>query len=681
MGVFSPIRDAVAGDENSSEGRAANLTGIAAQMAKKRVSRKSSFTAAPRRAPLAYALRPPQETTIAEDIPGRMTGKENVPPGYETTGNKKGEKKKILGDSSNQPRIPRRPVSDYAKRPRPASNHPKSRSPKVKPSRKPDHKEGFPKLQAPARAARERDVNDDFARLCLSEEEEKMVLESRANEASRIPPQQFPAPRSDNSYANTTVPTLATALLTPQYPLMSGDIQDSSLYENNWLAYQEIAITQLVNNILDGSKRSADAAFDFSTQSRLLTTYQDQSFVFLQKRLQASLLYGTLALPKEMSTTSSRLTGDLGLKHNFLNLWLGTYNLQLLQACAEVVIGRKCTGGLKTSPSTQITASPPKKTASKQNLSRYLDMFLIRNEDYNPVRGMPDPGTTGLQHTLLRSLMLIKVLDTTKTSPDSPFSGCLFRPSSPYKSSTAVVQALAQMFHPAAGNIMRSLSHLSYTVSHVQDPLEEYNHHITNLAVDLRDGVRLTRLVEQLLFPSSPGQLSQQLHFPCLSRAAKLSNMQIALTAISESPALAQLATTIHASDLVDGFREKTVALLWGLTRKVGLPSLIDWHDLGRETIRLGGGHPSPDHNEVGHHHYEQQLRSWASATATRHGLPAPANLSTSFADGAVFAAIVDEYEPYLLVASESTSPPRQARRRRLSERLAALGCSKQFGE
>ena len=37
---------------------------------------------------------------------------------------------------------------------------------------------------------------------------------------------------------------------------------------------------------------------------------------------------------------------------------------------------------------------------------------------------------------------------------------------------------------------------MGFAVSHVQQPLDEFNYAVTNLAVDLRDGVRLMRLIE-----------------------------------------------------------------------------------------------------------------------------------------------------------------------------------------
>ncbi len=41
------------------------------------------------------------------------------------------------------------------------------------------------------------------------------------------------------------------------------------------------------------------------------------------------------------------------------------------------------------------------------------------------------------------------------------------------------------------GDLVKHLSYLGYTVSHVQTPLQEFDFGVTNLAVDLRDGLRL----------------------------------------------------------------------------------------------------------------------------------------------------------------------------------------------
>ncbi len=574
MGVFSPIKDLVIGDENSVDGPSADLTGIAAQMALKRGPRKSSITAAPQRAPLHRSLRPPQEATITEDIPGRLTGKENLPPGHELTGNKK-TKKKVLGDSSQQPRqISKKSAFDTIKKSTPSSYGLEIMSSKASCSPQSTRTGEMYKLQTEVGSiVSEHDVNSDFARLRLNTAEKEVMRISCSKEALKTSPQLSLADRIGKPSTKIMVPKVAKPVLDQKYPVLSEDIQSLSLYENNWLDLEEIAITRWMNELFGAAKGPDDVDNAFTKRSQLFTMYQDQSFVLLHKRLQASLLYGALALPKETLMKSSRLSEDLGMKQHFLSLWLNTYDLQILQVCAEVVIGRKCSDNLKTSCNAQANSCSTQKSVSK--LSRFLEMFLIRNEDATPSEDdKTGGGTTGVQHTLLRSLMLIKLLDSAKTSSCQPLlTGCLFQPSSPHKTSIAVIQTLAQLLNPAAGNIVRSLNLLNYTVSHVQHPLEEYDYHITNLAVDLRDGIRLTRLVEHLHPTSSQAAgeeekdwpLSARLKFPCLGRATKLHNVQIALDAlrgVSE-----ELVGEVKAEDIVDGFRERTVALLWRLVR------------------------------------------------------------------------------------------------------------------
>jgi len=46
------------------------------------------------------------------------------------------------------------------------------------------------------------------------------------------------------------------------------------------------------------------------------------------------------------------------------------------------------------------------------------------------------------------------------------------------------------------GDIIRHLLFMGYSVTHTQAPLDEYDFMVKNLAVDLRDGVRLCRLAD-----------------------------------------------------------------------------------------------------------------------------------------------------------------------------------------
>ncbi len=48
------------------------------------------------------------------------------------------------------------------------------------------------------------------------------------------------------------------------------------------------------------------------------------------------------------------------------------------------------------------------------------------------------------------------------------------------------------------GDTMRHLSSKGFRLRYEQDPRKEYNYGILNLAVDLRNGLRLSKLVELL---------------------------------------------------------------------------------------------------------------------------------------------------------------------------------------
>jgi abnormal spindle-like microcephaly-associated protein len=63
------------------------------------------------------------------------------------------------------------------------------------------------------------------------------------------------------------------------------------------------------------------------------------------------------------------------------------------------------------------------------------------------------------------------------------------------------------------GNVLRHLELLGYKLHYKQDPLVEYPFAISNLAVDLRDGLRLLRLAELLTGKESGGMELVQGHY------------------------------------------------------------------------------------------------------------------------------------------------------------------------
>lgn len=700
MGIFSPIKhvslssvaeisphEAKAKEEIETE-----VTGIAAQMAAKnktRDPRRSMITLSPRRGrgPLQLSSRNLQDTAIQEDRVGSGPGKENVPPGQEQPDRTSGKKidKTVVPKRKNihaREHEGRASTSASTLCQQTASSTGRVTGKKTA-SRAPRpvwnsgwHVKSVQSI--PVRTA--------------------SPVENLAPQEQEVVARKLPVP------SRFVIPSLKSEMqFDMAYPLLTEDLACPAMYEDSWLSHQEIAITQLVNNLFASSSQISSAEDNGMLRSRLLQMYGSPENAVLYKRMQAALLYGALSAPTEVLKSASQLSADLGKKNAFVSLWLDTYDLTCLRAAMEVVVGRQC------------SICEKDHHASRHSVRQFIEAFLIRDEDGRPGSEFYTAGREAWSYhrTLLRSMMVIKILDMVKTTLPQVVSGCLFRSTSTYKTSAGVVRGLFQLLNPSAGDPIRALSHIGYNVTHEQYPLQEYAYRVDNLAVDLRDGVRLTRLVELLLYPSASGlgdnvqdidstttvalptgeelslvdgptqwPLSQHLKFPCASRAAKMYNVQIALSALQGVQGIAGLVQNVQAEDIVDGHREKTVKLLWGLTSKWGLGSLIDCHDVELEIkrlCRLTGNYDNEffhaieddeEEEEPDHVRYKLLLKAWAQAVAGKKGLVVK-NLTTSFADGKVFEAIVDEYEGYISNQLGKGQP--------LSLRLRRLGCSEQF--
>ncbi|KAF2723393.1 hypothetical protein K431DRAFT_21331 [Polychaeton citri CBS 116435] len=340
----------------------------------------------------------------------------------------------------------------------------------------------------------------------------------------------------------------------------------------------------------------------------MIHVYHKPAVSMMHQRLTASIAVGALARPKNM-LCSRELGQDIGLRRKYLALWLDTYDEDILRAVAEMVVGRQ----LPSLPlchdeiaQAETVLHPHKQ---RRDLAGFLETFFVEVRDLHASGSETDQGTQRWQQTVLRSLTLIWILDQVKMSCMVP--GRLFKKRSPRKTSKSIVHAMVALLLPYIGDIGRTLKHLEYEVRHGQDPLDEVHYYIENIAVDLRSGILLTRLVEILLFENArkhieeirecvitrgEGQctrgtpalsrigqrqaktLSRQLVMPCVSRAQKLHNVHIALSALEIYGELDS--TPIAAQDVVDGHREKTLDLLWYILSVHALGHLVDWTPL-----------------------------------------------------------------------------------------------------
>ncbi|KAB8233678.1 putative calmodulin-binding protein Sha1 [Aspergillus alliaceus] len=709
MRMFSPIKS------NTMQGvvlEDTQINSLESQIARKRQA-KRSLTSSAQRTPLQPSAKVKQESCIHIDIAGKNGGKENVPPGTVLLNKDKGyQPTKIQNRFDNAQKISNPPQTELLGHRSTKPMSPLATRSVNGPVRRKVMEEKRNNAIAPS-------VNLFQANNNLKKRKTKFV--NKTLTVSKDTTHSHPLKKSEMRVKPSKSASLRanSESLEDEYPLVREHITGPALYEYDWLSHQEVMITQLINGLFDQTNKKSSFNDPTLLRHELLMLYQEKPFAHLYKRIQASLLYGAMSIPKDALAQHVRLRRDVGMKRKFLDFWMQTYNPWALRAAVETVTGRRILNGKFSRDSVHgpaDTISGSEKTL-KRELESFLNTFLLQNKDmeqHSRELSEGDFDVVGMAYhrTVLRSIMIIILLDKGRTSSGSMLPRCLFLRSSQLKSSTAVLQALARFLLPSSGDIIKMLGHLGCHLDYEQRPLEEYDYHISNLAVDMRDGVRLTKVVELLLYSTNLcpdnvpphreshtaellGPLSRGLKLPCLSRAVKLFNVRIALDALACTESSQKLVRHVRAEDIVDGYREKTIALLWGLVSQWVIGGLVDWDDVRKEIDRLKHkalsqyGYESvrdeewfSDRNLNGLYEKDDDpillLKQWASILAYLKGLRLE-NLSTSFGDGKVYGSMMDEYEGYILDEDQDLSTTDRETIPLLQSRLRALGCSAQF--
>ncbi|CAG9584485.1 unnamed protein product [Danaus chrysippus] len=162
------------------------------------------------------------------------------------------------------------------------------------------------------------------------------------------------------------------------------------------------------------------------------------------------------------------------------------------------------------------------------------------------------------KYTLKKFFMLVFFLDQAKQKKLISHDPCLFCRNAICKESREIVIRFTRELIAGIGDITKHLRPLGYVVSHKQSYLDEYKYAVHNIAIDIRDGVRLTKVMEIILMKNG---LLHQLRTPAISRLQKIHNVQVALNALKEADFV--ILGDITATDIADGHREKTLSLLW----------------------------------------------------------------------------------------------------------------------
>lgn len=647
---------------------------------------RMSLAVAPKRLPLQQ-MAAEKGNLVASDVAGQSGGKENLPPGSQTAG---GEKKPVSRLFAPTAASQARGVVQSRKAAEPPSFLKRSRQMGTSTYHPARSGSTGTSQSVPPSGSEQRTMTATIQQKprALIQPSKTLVANSGVTEArSKLarPPFQprFEAKESPKDRFKCSPPvqrlsTGAKSIKLQQYAVLSGDLAQPDLYEDDWLRHQEVALTEVINQLFDRFLLKPDAwhATDMPLRERLVEIYHQPHVSTLHQRLQASLLYGSLSLPSDACPI--RVSQDIGLRKRFLNLWLDSYNEEVLRIAAEVVVGRQIPGS-RNSDALGAAESDLDTHRGRRNLIAFLETFFV---DVQDLPSLDDLEAARWRKMIARSLMLTWLLDQAKTT--HAIDGCLFKTRSLHKNSTQVLQMLNAVALPSSiGDITRALRHCDYAVVHEQYPLDEVTYHIENLASDMRDGTFLCRLVEMLMHPKTHGTLSQHLKMPCLGRAQRLFNIDIALSALNEHSLLRDAAIQLTADDIVNGHREKTLSLLWSLVSTYGLEALVDFRELTAEIRRYDSETEIPQDQYLAQHQQEALLQSWATVICAKETIPID-NLTSSFADGRAYAAIVEAYAPFRVIetrvfSSSSTARSLSRPRDSCASHLRALGCSTAF--
>ncbi|XP_077573528.1 abnormal spindle-like microcephaly-associated protein homolog isoform X2 [Stigmatopora nigra] len=381
--------------------------------------------------------------------------------------------------------------------------------------------------------------------------------------------------------------------------------------------------------------------------------FTSEAMVKAIKRLELEVEAKRLHIRKDR-----HLWKDIGEREKVLN-WLLSYNPLWLRIGLETIFGELI-------------------SLESNSDSKGLAMFILQRLLWNPdiAAEFRHPKVPHLykdgheealtSFTLKKLLLLVCFLDKAKVSRLIEHDPCLFCVDGEFKTSKDLLLALSRDFLSGEGILPRHLGYLGLSVSHVQTPLDEFDFAVMNLAVDLKCGIRLVRVVELLI---KQWDFSAKLRLPAISRLQKIHNIDIALQVLKNRgiDLKDEHGSIIDSRDIVDGHREKTLSLLWKIIFSFQVEVILDEDHLREEIIflkktlrtkqklaRVRAGHGFETSGVKPKFLYEHGstkvvlLMEWARAVCDFYNLTLE-NFTVTFSDGRVLCYLIHHYHPSLI--------------------------------
>ncbi|XP_029164721.1 abnormal spindle-like microcephaly-associated protein homolog isoform X2 [Nylanderia fulva] len=311
------------------------------------------------------------------------------------------------------------------------------------------------------------------------------------------------------------------------------------------------------NPILAETKEAVSARYHTSTRLNTLrkaasAMFKSSEITSVLSRINMYIIKGTLSIRSDRN-----LHRDIGLQKIILSLFLN-YNPLWLRIGLETVYNESI---------------PLRSNNDIVGLTRFLltrffsDPQLIKLPGYHKTDPHQKVVTKLNQFSLKKFLYLIYFLDYAKQRKLIGHDPCLFHKRAQHKESREILLSFSRELLSGIGDVTRILRTQDYVLTHRQSYIEEYDYAVTDIRCDLRDGVRLCRVMELV---TGVRGLTQCCRVPAISRLQKVYNVDLALNALRQVGYA--LEGDVDAKSVADGHCEKTLSLLWQIIHKYQAP-------------------------------------------------------------------------------------------------------------
>ncbi|KAL3944699.1 MAG: hypothetical protein SGBAC_001214 [Bacillariaceae sp.] len=403
--------------------------------------------------------------------------------------------------------------------------------------------------------------------------------------------------RMSGKYAAMATPKHGTTIVTASdrrraNPVVSPTSSNES-HVHDWAEKQSNTFVKWINYTMSPGETEEEKELEEIGRSpscaglRMLLVHRQQS----QLRLKASGVFNGDHMGRIKSTIHAEIgKGRLSIRSDrdlFYDLTLRRQVTTLLQSYAapwlrlglEVMYGESISNCNVTVELTKAQSSQMRSALGKFIVNRFLSDASVLKKYTKGKCKIPSGRFEKQFQAEMRSLVLYRImvlvffLDQAKKCNILDDVPRLFVKGSQAKSSREVLLAFCRICLSSEGDFIKHLSRIGLKVTYKQDPVDELDLSVRNLATDLRDGTCLTRLTE--ITTAQPAkQLMSTLRLPSISRLQKLHNLNLALNSLRERGVI--VPRDVNAHHIVDGHREMVLKVMWSIIAHSCMGKLLE---------------------------------------------------------------------------------------------------------